>query len=112
MVGLLKLALLKQILLAQNPVADTSPQALLAQANCFSCFGVGPGEMQLMELALLAQISANGTGGGGIGNPAPGVVNPEGNVTANAGATYFNTANSTFWEKASGAGNTGWVQLI
>lgn len=50
--------------------------------------------------------------GGGSGLIAPGVVNPNGNITAAAGSTYFNTNNSTFWEKASGSGNTGWIQLI
>lgn len=48
----------------------------------------------------------------GSGNLAPGVVDPEGVVSGNPGQTYFNTANSTFWEKATGTGNTGWVQLI
>jgi len=52
--NLLKLALLRQILLAQNPNAATDPQSLLNQAACYSCFS---SQWALMELALLAQIS-------------------------------------------------------
>jgi len=56
-------------------------------------------------------ISASGTVSGVF--PPPGIVNPNGNVTAAPGATYFNTANSTFWVQASAVvANTGWVQLI
>lgn len=58
------------------------------------------------------QVTVTSGGGSGVGNIAPGVVDPEGVVTASAGATYFNSNNSTFWQKATGAGNTGWVQLI
>lgn len=48
----------------------------------------------------------------GDGNVAPGVVDPEGAVTGTPGQTYFNSANSTFWHKVTGSGNTGWIQLI
>lgn len=115
MTQLFKLALLQQILLALNPNAMTDPASLLAQANCYQCYGAQPGIMQLFELALLAQIATNGTGGGGGGggNPAPGVVNPNGNVTGAPGTEYFNTANSTFWVQGSATtSNTGWIQLI
>lgn len=57
---LLKLALLKQILLTSNPMADTSPETLLAQARCYDCAG----NWQLLELALLAQIVEIGGGSG------------------------------------------------
>lgn len=43
----------------------------------------------------------------------PGIVNPNGSVTAAPGATYFNKANSTFWfHNDTVVSNTGWVQLI
>lgn len=141
---LLKLGLLKQILIAQNPMAATDPQSLLSQANCYSCFANSPGIATLLELALLAQIAANGsTGGGGsgavssliagtnitlspgtgvgnvtinstaAGNPAPGVVNPNGVVTGAPGAVYVNTANQTLWIQESAiTANTGWIQFI
>lgn len=64
---LMRLALLQQILLNQNPMAAVDPESLLSQANCYSCFGVGAGELKLMELALLAQIANNGSTGGGGG---------------------------------------------
>jgi hypothetical protein len=41
-----------------------------------------------------------------------GALDPEGVVTANPGATYFNTAAETFWVKKTGVSNTGWRQLI
>lgn len=56
---LLKLALLRQILLTQNPNATVDPQTLLAQANCYSCYGATPGMMQLLELALLDSIATS-----------------------------------------------------
>jgi hypothetical protein len=44
---------------------------------------------------------------------APGAVNPNGNVTAAPGATYFNNANATFWvHNDTAVSSTGWVQLI
>jgi hypothetical protein len=65
---LLKLGLLRQILLASNPMADTSPQALLSSANCYLCFGNSPAQLMAMELSLLAQIAVSGGGGGGGGS--------------------------------------------
>ena len=62
---LLELALLRQQLLALNPMADTSPQTLLDQAKCYQCYAANPYALQLFELALLAQIVANGGSGGG-----------------------------------------------
>ena len=63
---LLKLGLLKQILLASSPMADTSTNALLEAAKCYEC--LSPGMWQLIELGLLQQIAANGGGGGGGGD--------------------------------------------
>lgn len=65
---LMRLALLRDIVLAGNPNAMTDPQSLMTQANCFSCFS-NASMGDLMELALLAQIVQNGsTGGGGGGS--------------------------------------------
>jgi hypothetical protein len=55
MMTLLKLALLQQIVLAQNPGAATDAQSLLTAANCFSCYGANPGLMMLLKLALLQE---------------------------------------------------------
>lgn len=60
---LMKLSLLRQTLLAVNPMADTTPQALLADAKCFMCYSTSPYMLQLMELALLKQIVDAGGGG-------------------------------------------------
>lgn len=63
---LYKLALLRQILLASNPAAMTDPQSLISQSSCFAC--LPPGQLLILEVALLAQIvEAGGTGGGGGG---------------------------------------------
>lgn len=37
---------------------------------------------------------------------------PEGIVSAAPGSTYLDTSTNGFWVKATGVGNTGWVQLI
>lgn len=88
------------------------PSTLVAQAACIEC-GIPPGLQMPVLIYLFCQILANGTGGGGSGNPPPGIVNPNGTVTGAPDATYYNTANATFWVQASSTtGNTGWVQLI
>lgn len=68
---------------------------------------------RVLEVKILKALNNAATAtGSGVDNLAPGVVDPEGVLTGNPGQTYFNTANSTLWEKATGTGNTGWVQLI
>lgn len=64
-----------------------------------------------IEQKILGALADGAAGGGGSGGTV-GVVDPEGAVTADPGASYFNTANNTYWAKASGTGNTGWTQLI
>lgn len=46
-------------------MADTSPQALMAAANCFQCNASNVYTATLMELAMLSQIVTTGLGGGG-----------------------------------------------
>lgn len=64
---LMKIVLLSNILLAQNPMAATDPQSLYAYGKCFNCYGpLSPAD--IMIIALLDQISqGGGTGGGGGG---------------------------------------------
>jgi len=40
---------------------------------------------------------------------SPGVVDPEGVVTATAGQVYWNSNTQQLWVKQSGSGNTGWA---
>lgn len=47
--------LLKQILLAMDPGADTSPEALLESGKCFN--GIEPGLLRVIQLQLLCEIS-------------------------------------------------------
>lgn len=89
-------------------MARCDVQALLTEASCFEC--LPPGLWAVLELQLLCEIVAAG-GGSGSGGTV-GVVNPEGVVTADPGASYYNTANSSFWIKSSGTGNTGWTELL
>lgn len=53
----------------------------------------------------------DGAGGGG-GTGLSGAASPEGSVTANPGTTYLQTSDNSFWAKATGSGNTGWIQLV
>jgi len=53
---MLVLALERRILVARNPAADVSPQALVAYAKCDLCFTEGS-MFDAMEMALLDQIS-------------------------------------------------------
>jgi len=94
---LLKLGLLKQILLATNPVADTSANALLEAAKCYVC--MPPGIWQLLELGLLKQIADGGGVGGGVscGAGAP-VAAP-----ASTCAFYIDTTDGTIYEYYNGA---------
>lgn len=63
---LMKLSLLRQILLASDPMADTTPQTLLAASKCYQCYASSPYMLSLIELGLLKLIVDNGgTGGGG-----------------------------------------------
>lgn len=64
----------------------------------------------ILQRILGATIDGGGGGGGGV---APGVVDPNGNVTGDPGDTYWNSANGTFWVKSSGTGtDTGWSQVV
>lgn len=53
----MKLALLSRTLKALVPTADTTPDALMAYAKCYACYGAS--SYELMELAMLDQISQN-----------------------------------------------------
>lgn len=62
----------------------------------------------LREALLVAAQSGGGGGGGGLS----GIGSPEGVQTANPGTTYTQTDTGSFWTKLTGAGNTGWLELI
>ncbi len=67
--------------------------------------------LRTLEVRILNALRAGGsvvTGGAG----AVGAVDPEGAVTAAAGTSYLNSATNSFWFKRTGAGNTGWIELI
>lgn len=53
---------------------------------------------------LIAQGPAGGSGEAGVGSP-------EGVVTAAPGTTYTDTGDGSFYVKASGSGNTGWLPI-
>lgn len=62
---LMRLALIRQWALLVNPSIDTSPQALLAYANCYECFSAG--DLYLLELFVLVLMdqALQASGGGG-----------------------------------------------
>jgi hypothetical protein len=81
----------------------------IANAAAKACFNCSDDRSFAVQALYLLNVIA-GSGGGGS-NPAAGVVNPNGSVSAASGATYYNKANATFWVNQDGT-NTGWVQLI
>ncbi len=113
---MMRLSLLANIAQQYNPAMDVSPQTLLDQGKCYNCFGDGLSAADIMELALLANISnaiAGGGGGGGVGAPLLGTTaNPNGSVLSQyAGQFYTNTSGSTLWQAYS-VSNNDWHQWI
>lgn len=53
----------------------------------------------------IVQGAPGGSGESGVGSP-------EGVVSAPPGTTYLDTSSNSFWVKASGVGNTGWVAIV
>ncbi len=98
---LLKLGLLKQILLASSPMADTSTNALLEAAKCYEC--LSPGMWQLLELALLQQIVNAGGGGGGTIQVYTGAAPPAAPDDPTKPALFYPTGGGTLfqWDGAS-----------
>lgn len=109
---LMKLGLLKEILLAANPMADTSATGLMQSAACYAC--LPPGMWQLIELGLLRQLVDGGGTGGGGGGVLETTGDPEGVVTSNtvpALALDCNTG-ALYAFCGTAGGNTGWFPLI
>lgn len=63
-------------------------------------------------MVAIAEGTNQNSGGGAGGGGEAGAGSPEGVVAATPGTTYFNTSDDSFWVKATGTGNTGWIQLI
>ena len=100
---LMKLSLLQQLVLNQNPMADTSPQTLLKQASCYNSYGASPYMLLLMELALLGQIVANGAGvQHGTGTPM------SNGLPANPGSAYIQDDTVSLWVVANGV----WYEIV
>lgn len=89
---LIELGLLRQILLALNPMADTSTNALLETVGCYNC--LLPGQQTLIGLALLKQIVDGGLGAGG--GVTYGTVNPT-TAPVNDSGLYYNTTSGEVW---------------
>lgn len=73
---MIKLGLLRQLLLANNPNAMTDAKSLLQAASCYQCYAANSYMLKMLELGLLQQLVLNGGGGGG----------PAGFVTCGTGA--------------------------
>ena len=89
-------------------MAAVDANTLLDDTKCYACFGMSVAD--LLKLGLLGRIYSSGAAGGNL----YGFGSPEGVITANTGAGYFDLTNGLegFWMKKSGSGNTGWHQLI
>jgi hypothetical protein len=102
---LLKLGLLRQLLLASDPMADTTPNTLLASAACYGC--VSDKDRQLLELGLLkAIVDAGGLGTGGITTGTDAPTDPP----ASGAGVYYKT--DTFNLYVWNPDTSNWDQLI
>jgi hypothetical protein len=59
--AIIKTELLRQILLAANPMAACDAQSLLAEGACWSCYPGG--QLQLIQTQILCEILHTGGGG-------------------------------------------------
>jgi len=80
-----------------------------------TCLEYTPGKYNDLKWDLLQKLlcaTENSSGGGGSGGAiAPGVVDPNGVVTAtSAGQYYTNTATPSTWVSTA-AGNSSWQQI-
>jgi hypothetical protein len=91
----IKLALLREILLALNPMADVSSNALIESINCLQC--LRPYQIPLIQIALLQQIALVALNPAPVNTPVQcGVVDP---VLPPVGACgiYYRTDNGGVW---------------
>lgn len=73
----------------------------MSNARCNPCSCPSP---QVIEVPGAPGVDASAV--------APGVVDPNGAVIGTPGQTYLNTATNSFWVKATGNGNTGWIEIV
>lgn len=92
-----------------DPMADTTPNALMARSGCYSCL---PDHVLLtLIVRLLADLAETPSAPSGSGTVLTGSGNPEGVAVGDPGAFYYDTANRQLFIKESGAGNTGWALI-
>jgi len=104
-----KLALLCAI--ANGTTMDCSAQNLVTQAQCFeNC--ISSGMADAIEIYLLCQIAANGTGGGGGGTGSVLCAAAADPVAAPSGTCgiYYRLDNGKVWIWNSGA--AAWNQIL
>ncbi len=97
---MIQLGLLQQILLANNPMADTSANTLLEATKCYKC--LGEAEWRMIELGLLQQIVDGGGGGGGGSGVTCGNGVPVAAPTGSCGLYYDKLTNIIYqWDGAA-----------
>jgi hypothetical protein len=87
---------------------DLDDLKIQACANDFFC--LDKTTQRAVFLQLLCNLSESGGGGGGGATVGSG--SPEGVVTDDPGAFYWDSTNQALYIKNSGTGNTDWRQLI
>lgn len=95
---MLALGLERRWLLNLDSTADVSPQSLLAYAKCYACYAGNT--YDLLELALLDQISQLAGTASGCGSPTN-TLSISGAGTSDANGVY-NKLNDTEWDHISG----------
>jgi len=86
----------------QNFLSGTSPTAIDTR------------RILLVKILNSLNAGGGGGGGGGSGTGQSGIVgtgSPEGVVTATPGTSYLDGSTGAYWDKQTGNGNTGWLQI-
>ena len=85
----------------------------MSEAHCHNCGCPTP---EVVEIPGAPGVNgadgAPGVNGTNFGAIPPAAGSPEGSVVAGPGVTFLNSTDQSFWVKATGVGNTGWIQLI
>lgn len=101
-------------------VAQRTNSERQLEVKILNVLNAGGGSGAVSQIVAGTNVNVSPAGGTGAvtvnstasGGGLTGVGSPQSSVTAAAGTTYLDTAANNFWVKGSGAGNTGWIEVV